>query len=942
MDRTDRELLGAAARGSTEAFGAFDRLGAELERAGRHKVEERGVAAQAVLGTHSVLKYAVVEGAERYRRIMRALYLEHRHFGLRLRPEAVGARVRELFDLELDAGAVSSALDQLHAWGAVSREFDTSLARTARELRRNRYTYAITQAAERVEALLEALDQLADTVGALEGSRLPAIRDALRRIAQLLEAEQPDGRELRAQVERLTGEIERLHAGASDFMSRLNVVIARSEQIDEEEFGACKSLLIEHMQGFRRELRRHQPEIADAVREVDRLGAARMAALVVAAQELPSLPGLTPEELAARRHRDLLEQWAGVRSWFLDDGAAASPWAALGDKVVEAIRAILDIAERIIDRRTKRADRARACERLARLVYDAGSDEEATAIVRAALAFSSPRHVGVPEHDPDAVASPGQTSWLDAPPAPVTAHLRRPGARTPGAGRGAPIADTRKARDRALERARRERAELGALLERFGGLGRVSLSDLHTVNEAELRHLLHWIGRAFETPRDAAGARGADSSDGRAPDRPSAPATRTRADRPERPAGPLHDRRLRDRGEHTLSAPSSLDLQLLEQQQEATRALLETPFVGAEHPAFPLVRRHERELARRAAELWGYKLETTPSFARLLKRPSETSLRRPIRIRPGTVTGRQRPRDEWPRLDRRRSTLLFLTLAALERVGQQTVVGELARAVAEAGAACEPGIGVDFELRGERLAFADVLDLLCDWGVLRMDDGQRSSFAAEEQGDDEALFTIDRKRLASVLGDPFRAIGAGTLDDLLDDEHEYAPTEEGESLRRRHRLARMLAEDPVLYLERLGADELAYFQRQRGYLESRVEALTGLVAERRAEGTACIDRDRGLTDLPFPANSTRKQVALLLCDFLAGRETVTHEELREAVGRLVEQHGESWNRSADSLLDDAVDVLAGLDLLEPAEGGWRPLPLAGRFRSPTVNLARAR
>ena len=234
-----------------------------------------------------------------------------------------------------------------------------------------------------------------------------------------------------------------------------------------------------------------------------------------------------------------------------------------------------------------------------------------------------------------------------------------------------------------------------------------------------------------------------------------------------------------------------------------------------------------------------------------------------------------------------------------------------------------------------------MLDLLCDWGVLRMDDGQRSSFAAGEQGDDEALFTIDRKRLASVLGDPFRAIGAGTLDDLLDDEHEYAPTEEGENLRRRHRLARVLAEDPVLYLERLAADELAYFQRQRGYLESRVEVLTGLVAERRAEGTACIDRDRGLTDLPFPANSTRKQVALLLCDFLAGRETVTHEELREAVGRLVERHGESWNRSADSLLDDAVDVLAGLDLLEPAEGGWRPLPLAGRFRSPTVNLARA-
>jgi uncharacterized protein (TIGR02678 family) len=389
-----------------------------------------------------------------------------------------------------------------------------------------------------------------------------------------------------------------------------------------------------------------------------------------------------------------------------------------------------------------------------------------------------------------------------------------------------------------------------------------------------------------------------------------------------------------------VTTPSSLDLQLLEQQQEAARALLDHPFLGAEHPAFPLVRRHDRELTRVFGELCGYRLETTPSFARLLKRPTDASLRRPVRIRPGTVSGRQRPRDEWPRLDRRRAVLLFLTLAALERGGQQTVVGELARAVAEAGAGCEPGISVDLELRSERLAFADVLDLLCDWGVLRLDDGAHASFAAEKQGDDEALFTLDRKRLASTLADPFRAIGAEEPEDLFNDEHEYAPTEEGENLRRRHRLARMLVEDPVLYLERLSDDELVYFQRQRGYLEPRVEALTGLVAERRAEGTACIDRDRGLTDLSFPANSTRKQVALLLCDVLSEHELISREELRDAVEALVERHGESWNRDADSLLADAVEVLTGLDLLEPVEDGWRPLPLAARFRSPTVNVPR--
>ena len=390
--------------------------------------------------------------------------------------------------------------------------------------------------------------------------------------------------------------------------------------------------------------------------------------------------------------------------------------------------------------------------------------------------------------------------------------------------------------------------------------------------------------------------------------------------------------------------PSALDLRRQDELRHATRALLQEPFVDAEHPAFRLVRRHESELARRVGALWGYRLEATPRFARLLKRPTEAGLRRPLRIRPGSVSGRQRPRDEWPRLDRSRATLLFLTIAALERGGQQTVVGELARAVAEAGAGCEPAIGVDFERRSERLAFADVLDLLCEWGVLRMDDGARVSFVADAPGEDEALFTIDRRRLASLLLDPFRALQACESADLLDHEHEYAPTDEGRNLRLRHRLARMMTEDPVLYLERLSEDELAYFQRQRSYLESGVAELTGLVPERRAEGTACIDRDRALTDLPFPANSTRKQVALLLCDVLAeGPATITGEQLREAVRTLVERHGLSWNRRVDDprevdmLLEDAIEVLANVDLIERVDGAIRPLPLCGRFRNPRIN-----
>jgi uncharacterized protein (TIGR02678 family) len=394
------------------------------------------------------------------------------------------------------------------------------------------------------------------------------------------------------------------------------------------------------------------------------------------------------------------------------------------------------------------------------------------------------------------------------------------------------------------------------------------------------------------------------------------------------------------------AAPSTLELRADEERREATCALLAEPFVGSEQPVYRLVRRHEPELARRFADFWGYRLEVTPGFARLFKRPTAAALRRGLRIPPGTPSGRERPRDEWPALDRRRAVLLLLAAAALERSPQQTVIGDLAREVAEAGARCDPPLAVDFERRAERVAFADALDLLCHWGVLRLEDGSRQSFARREQGDDEALFTIDRKRLATLMRDPFAVLGVHSLAELEDDRHDYAPTEQGATRRVRHRLARMLAEDPAVYIEDLSEEERAYLAGQWAYLRERIAAYTGLAPERRGEGVACVEGSRLLTDLPFPANSTRKQVALLLCDLLAARavagaELVPREELLTRLRTLVERHGSSWNRSTDAddvaaLLDDATGVLEAFDLARSDPHGLRPLPLCGRFRDPVV------
>jgi uncharacterized protein (TIGR02678 family) len=292
--------------------------------------------------------------------------------------------------------------------------------------------------------------------------------------------------------------------------------------------------------------------------------------------------------------------------------------------------------------------------------------------------------------------------------------------------------------------------------------------------------------------------------------------------------------------------------------------------------------------------------------------------------------------------------LLLLTLVALERGGAQTAIAELAADVERAGADVEPPVVIEFRARGDRIAFADGLDLLCSWGVIEHTSGSHESYTRREQGDDEALFTVDRRRLGVLLRDPTAALDASSLEEQLDESSRYPPTPEGENRARAARLARSLTEDPALLLSDLDDDERAYFLGQRARIEGAVTAATGHPVERRAEGSALIVDDRSFTDVPFPSNATVKQLALLLCDTLAATGPdgeLSTEGIRDAVRKLVIAHGCHWNRDAAdpsqvaALTEAAIDVLIACDLARFSDAGTvRPTALAARFRAPAVRM----
>ncbi|HEY5195757.1 MAG TPA: TIGR02677 family protein [Solirubrobacteraceae bacterium] len=474
-------------------------------------------AADEPLRRHLVLRYASADEAESYRRVMRVLFLEHQSFGLRLRPPQIAERLAARYGTRVDSKLLEDRLAQLVAWGAIEQEHDASLAASAQEWRRNRFTFDVTPAGRLTEDLLGRLDGLGREHAVLDGQRIPAVRRALERLADELEAPEPDGVRLRTELERALGEVEALHAGALTFMSSLGALIRRSERVDEEEFERSKETIVEHLEVFRRDRRRWTHEVLAAIERIERAApAARLVGLIVAAEEFVELPGGAPAAAQrARRAEQLAAQWAGVRTWFVgDDHAASSPWRTLDENVVEAIRALLDIAERLIARRTDRVDRASVLLHLAGLATSA-PEGTAVEVARRAFGLLQPRHVGVPEGDLEDVASPGRTPWSAAPPAPVVAHMRRPGVPTPGRGRSARILDLAGGHARMMERRHAERVELEAVLRRFADRSPLTLSVLDELDAASFGHFLGWVSRAYETPA-VDGRRRASSSDGRA------------------------------------------------------------------------------------------------------------------------------------------------------------------------------------------------------------------------------------------------------------------------------------------------------------------------------------------------------------------------------------------------------------------------------------------
>jgi uncharacterized protein (TIGR02678 family) len=377
------------------------------------------------------------------------------------------------------------------------------------------------------------------------------------------------------------------------------------------------------------------------------------------------------------------------------------------------------------------------------------------------------------------------------------------------------------------------------------------------------------------------------------------------------------------------------------ERQDALRALLRQPLLTADGPdteSFRLVRRHRDDLGRDVRQLLGYRLVVEPGFARLYKAGLGPDRGRPLRRLSGAP------------FSPRAYAYLALCCSALLTARKQVLLSALAEQVRNA--ATEAGIDLGEDNQSNRRAFVAALRQLVAWGVLVEDDGSVNAFAAD--GRAEALLFVRRDLVRHLLAVPLREVEHP--DDLV-----RLAAEPGAAAGPRHRVRRLLAEEPAVLAEDLDEESWAWLrQSQRREARAFAEAF-GLELEIRAEGVAAIDPRDELTDEAFPRGGTLGHAALLAVSELARRlrpgengdprdEVVSTVPvpsglLDEVVAELLERHGHRWKRDyvdhPERLPRDVEDLLVGMGLLRrSATGHLRLAAVANRY-APDVVIAPA-
>lgn len=267
------------------------------------------------------------------------------------------------------------------------------------------------------------------------------------------------------------------------------------------------------------------------------------------------------------------------------------------------------------------------------------------------------------------------------------------------------------------------------------------------------------------------------------------------------------------------------------------------------------------------------------------------------------------------------------------------------------------GLEADWRNYYDRLSMARALKKLRSLGVLLVVDGDEGLWAQDAERN--VLYECSpnvRYVLRRFPRDLTECTSLGDLEDPI----SYAQTQEGEAMRRRHRVYRRLLLEPVVADRHWDVDDLNYVLWQRRTILDQLEKTFGWVGRRYREGLFFFHPELTSESELFPTLSAVTDLALLLAGEIRrqlavedglyreedGTIRLTRAELETFMHRLQTRHKEYWNKELRESESKHLAKLCMQHLIEWGLGEWEDereqffliSPVLGRWTAEYENL----
>ncbi len=436
--------------------------------------------------------YLTADSAAHYRTILRYFYHQHERMRDFIAPEEILDYMRAIPSFaDYQEEQLHQQLAQLVKWNNLIARQDMTNAKTIEEYKKKRFRYQCTPYTVEIERMIVNLEKLGDTFqGSLERSQFDRLFQALATLQKELEDDLPKSAEESMRMwEDVFRYFQTIRTSTADYIAYIN-----SEQTDQrmqtEAFLVYKNQFTTYLRDFIVSLQKTSLQIQQLLTE---LTSERMQPffqkLIEHRGAIPRLEDLSSS--AADWLTEFEEYWLSLRQWFLGSATQQSELDILQWQTNEMIRRMTRYVQRIGERQQHFRSRKKDYLQLAKWFVSCTDREEAHKLSAVVFGSMTIQHLQLEEATTENLHV---DTWDEAPTEltikPRTVRYREK--TKPGA-----FSSNEKRKKQQQKQYLMERDQEKRLIEKHMNQGKMTLSELSTVEPFIRKVLLSWIGKSM-------------------------------------------------------------------------------------------------------------------------------------------------------------------------------------------------------------------------------------------------------------------------------------------------------------------------------------------------------------------------------------------------------------------------------------------------------------